>query len=100
MEQVTLYNGVKMPLVGYGVYQVSPEECERCVRDALAVGYRAIDTAQSYFAENLNIFDFALEPADMDRIAALDKGQSAFFSHSDPAMVEWFVQMVEERKGK
>lgn len=285
MEQVTLYNGVKMPLVGYGVYQVSPEECERCVRDALAVGYRAIDTAQSYFneaqvghalvnsgvpreeiflttkvwvehygyeeakksvlesmrklqtsyldlvllhqpfsdyygayraledlyaegkvraigvsnfypdrlvdmasfsrvkpmvnqvechpfhqqgeakrwmekygvqmeawapfgegrgglfenpllvqlaekyrkttaqimlrwhiqrgvvvipksthkdrmAENLNIFDFALEPADMDRIAALDKGRSAFFSHSDPAMVEWFVQMVEERKGK
>lgn len=285
MEQVTLYNGVKMPLVGYGVYQVSPEECERCVRDALAVGYRAIDTAQSYFneaqvghalvnsgvpreeiflttkvwvehygyeeakksvlesmrklqtsyldlvllhqpfsdyygayraledlyaegkvraigvsnfypdrlvdmasfsrvkpmvnqvechpfhqqgeakrwmekygvqmeawapfgegrgglfenpllvqlaekyrkttaqimlrwhiqrgvvvipksthkdrmAENLNIFDFALEPADMDQIAALDKGQSAFFSHSDPAMVEWFVQMVEERKGK
>lgn len=51
MEQVTLYNGVKMPLVGYGVYQVSPEECERCVRDALAVGYRAIDTAQSYFNE-------------------------------------------------
>lgn len=285
MEQVTLYNGVKMPLVGYGVYQVSPEECERCVRDALAVGYRAIDTAQSYFneaqvghalvnsgvpreeiflttkvwvkhygyeeakksvlesmrklqtsyldlvllhqpfsdyygayraledlyaegkvraigvsnfypdrlvdiasfsrvkpmvnqvechpfhqqgeakrwmekygvqmeawapfgegrgglfenpllvqlaekyrkttaqimlrwhiqrgvvvipksthkdrmAENLNIFDFALKPADMDRIAALDKGQSAFFSHSDPAMVEWFVQMVEERKSK
>lgn len=285
MEQVTLYNGVKMPLVGYGVYQVSPEECERCVRDALAVGYRAIDTAQSYFneaqvghalvnsgvpreeiflttkvwvkhygyeeakksvlesmrklqtsyldlvllhqpfsdyygayraledlyaegkvraigvsnfypdrlvdiasfsrvkpmvnqvechpfhqqgeakrwmekygvqmeawapfgegrgglfenpllvqlaekyrkttaqimlrwhiqrgvvvipksthkdrmAENLNIFDFALKPADMDRIAALDKGQSAFISHSDPAMVEWFVQMVEERKSK
>lgn len=285
MEQVTLYNGVKMPIVGYGVYQVSKEECERCVRDALAVGYRSIDTAQSYFneeqvgnaiaksgvpreeiflttkvwvehygyeeakksvlasmqklqteyldlvllhqpfsdyygayraledlydegklraigvsnfypdrlvdiasfsrikpmvnqvethpfhqqseakkwmdkygiqmeawapfgegrgglfenpvlaqlaakyhkttaqiilrwhvqrgvvvipksihkarmEENLQVFDFVLEPEDMDRISALDKKQSAFFSHSDPAMVEWFVQMVEERKGK
>lgn len=285
MEQITLYNGVKMPIVGYGVYQVSKEECERCVLDALAVGYRSIDTAQSYFneaqvgdaivksgvprediflttkvwiehygyeqtkksvlesmrklrtdyldlvllhqpfsdyygayraledlydegklraigvsnfypdrlvdiasfsrvkpmvnqvethpfhqqaeakkwmdkygiqmeawapfgegrgglfenpvladiaekyskttaqiilrwhiqrgvvvipksthktrmAENLNVFDFALEQADMNRISELDKKQSSFFSHSDPAMVEWFVQMVEERKEK
>lgn len=51
MEQITLYNGVKMPIVGYGVYQVSKEECERCVMDALAVGYRSIDTAQGYFNE-------------------------------------------------
>ena len=285
MEQITLYNGVKMPIVGYGVYQVSKEECERCVLDALAVGYRSIDTAQSYFneeqvgnaivksgiprediflttkvwiehygyeeakksvlesmrklrtdyldlvllhqpfsdyygayraleelydegklraigvsnfypdrlvdiasfsrvkpmvnqvethpfhqqaeakkwmdkygiqaeawapfgegrgglfenpvlvqiaekygkttaqiilrwhiqrgvvvipksthktrmVENLNVFDFELEQADMNRISALDKKQSAFFSHSDPAMVEWFVRMIEERKGK
>lgn len=285
MEQITLYNGVKMPIVGYGVYQVSKEECERCVMDALAVGYRAIDTAQSYFneeqvgnaiaksgvprediflttkvwvehygyeeakksvlesmrklqteyldlvllhqpfsdyygayraledlydegklraigvsnfypdrlvdiasfsrvkpmvnqvethpfnqqveakkwmnkygvqmeawapfgegrgglfenpvlvqiaqkykkttaqiilrwhiqrgvvvipksthktrmEENLNVFDFVLEPADMNRISELDKKQSSFFSHRDPAMVEWFVQMVEERKEK
>lgn len=285
MEQITLNNGVKMPIVGYGVYQVSKEECERCVTDALAVGYRSIDTAQSYFneeqvgnaivksgiprediflttkvwvehygyeqtkksvvesmrklrtdyldlvllhqpfsdyygayraledlydegklraigvsnfypdrlvdiasfsrvkpmvnqvethpfnqqieakkwmdkygvqieawapfgegrgglfenpvlaeiakkynkttaqvmlrwhiqrgvvvipksthkermEENLNVFDFALEQADMNRISELDKKQSSFFSHSDPAMVEWFVQMVEERKGK
>ena len=285
MKQVTLYNGVKMPMVGYGVYQVSKEECERCVLDALAVGYRSIDTAQSYFneeqvgnaiaksdvprkeiflttkvwvehygyeeakksvlesmwkqqteyldlvllhqpfseyygayraledlyeegklraigvsnfypdrlvdiasfsrvkpmvnqvethpfhqqaeakkwmdkygiqmeawapfgegrgglfenpvlaqlaekynkttaqiilrwhiqrgivvipksthkarmEENLQVFDFVLEPEDMNRISALDKKQSSFFSHSDPAMVEWFVQMVEERKGK
>lgn len=285
MEQITLYNGVKMPIVGYGVYQVSKEECERCVLDALDVGYRLIDTAQSYFneeqvgdaivksgvprediflttkvwiehygyeqtkksvlesmrklrtdyldlvllhqpfsdyygayraledlydegklraigvsnfypdrlvdiasfsrvkpmvnqveihpfhqqteakkwmdkygiqmeawapfgegrgglfenpvladiaekyskttaqiilrwhiqrgvvvipksthktrmAENLNVFDFALEQADMNRISELDKKQSSFFSHSDPAMVEWFVRMVEERKEK
>ncbi len=285
MEQITLYNGVKMPIVGYGVYQVSKEECERCVIDALAVGYRSIDTAQSYFneeqvgnalvksgiprkdiflttkvwvehygyeaakksvlesmrklrtnyldlvllhqpfsdyygayraledlydegklraigvsnfypdrlvdiasfsrvkpmvnqvethpfnqqveakkwmdkygiqmeawapfgegrgglfenpvlvqiaekyqkttaqiilrwhiqrgvivilksthkarmEENLNVFDFALEQTDMDLISELDKKQSSFFSHSDPAMVEWFVRKVEERRGK
>lgn len=285
MEQVTFYNGVKMPIVGYGVYQISKEECERCVLDALAVGYRSIDTAQSYFneeqvgnaivksgvprkdiflttkvwvehygyeeakrsvlesmrklqteyldlvllhqpfsdyygayraledlydegklraigvsnfypdrlvdiasfsrikpmvnqvethpfhqqaeakkwmdkygiqmeawapfgegrgglfenpvlaqlaekyhkttaqiilrwhiqrgvvvipksthrarmEENLQVFDFALEPEDMNRISALDQKQSAFFSHSDPAMVEWFAKMVEERKEK
>lgn len=285
MEQITLYNGVKMPIVGYGVYQISKEECEHCVMDALAVGYRSIDTAQSYFneeqvgnaivksgvprediflttkvwiehygyekakksvlesmrklrtdyldlvllhqpfsdyygtyraledlyyegklraigvsnfypdrlvdiasfsrvkpmvnqvethpfhqqaeakkwmdklgvqieawapfgegrgglfenpvlvpiankykkttaqimlrwhiqrgvvvipksthiermEENLNIFDFELDPTDMNQISELDKKQSSFFSHSDPAIVEWFVQMVQERKGK
>lgn len=51
MEYVTLCNGVKMPILGYGVYQVSKDECERCVLDALSVGYRHIDTAQSYFNE-------------------------------------------------
>lgn len=49
MEYVTLNNGVKMPILGYGVYQISDqEECERCVIDALSVGYRSIDTAQAY----------------------------------------------------
>lgn len=221
MEYVTLNNGVKMPIFGYSVYQVTKDECERCVLDALEVGYRAIDTAQSYFneeevgaaiqksgvkrgdiflttkvwiehygyeaakrsvlesmeklrtdyldlvllhqpfadyygayraleelygegrgglfenetlkaigakygkttaqvmlrwhiqrgvvvipksthkermAENLNVFDFALSAEDMAAIAALDKNESSFFSHYDPAMVEWFVNMVEERK--
>lgn len=51
MEYVTLYNGVNMPQLGYGVYQVTQEECERCVLDALDVGYRSLDTAQSYFNE-------------------------------------------------
>ena len=285
MDYVTLNNGVKMPQLGYGVYQVTKEECERCVLDALEVGYRAIDTAQSYFneeevgnaiekspvnrkdiflttkiwiehygyeatkasvlksmeklktdyidlvllhqpfadyygayraledlyeegklraigvsnfypdrlvdiasfarikpmvnqiethplnqqieahkwlekygviheawapfgegrgnmfnntilraigekynksvaqvilrwqlqrgivvipksthqermAENLNVFDFALTDSEMQTIAGLDSKTSAFFSHQDPAMVEWFVQIVEERKGK
>ena len=48
MEYVKLSNGVKMPILGYGVYQVSPAECERCVSDAISVGYRSIDTAQAY----------------------------------------------------
>ena len=48
MEYVTLNNGVKMPILGYGVYQTPPEETERCVREAIEVGYRAIDTAQAY----------------------------------------------------
>lgn len=51
MQHITLSNGVKMPQLGYGVYQISNEECERCVCDALKVGYRLIDTAQSYFNE-------------------------------------------------
>ena len=51
MEFKTLSNGVKMPMLGYGVYQVDPAECERCVLDAISVGYRSIDTAQAYFNE-------------------------------------------------
>ena len=48
MEYIKLPNGVKMPTLGYGVFLVSPDECERCVSDALSVGYRLIDTAQAY----------------------------------------------------
>ena len=51
MENITLSNGVRMPILGYGVYQVTKDECERCVLDALKAGYRSIDTAQSYFNE-------------------------------------------------
>ena len=48
MNTIRLCNGIEMPQIGYGVYQVTPEECERCVTDALEVGYRMIDTAQAY----------------------------------------------------
>ena len=120
MEYVTLSNGVKMPQLGYGVYQVTKDECERCVLDALEVGYRSIDTAQimlrwhiqrcviiipksvhkERMIENMNIFDFSLDEDDMKQIAQMDTATSAFFSHQDPAMVEWFVKMVEERKSQ
>ena len=48
--------------------------------------------------ENFNVFDFALDDEDMKKIAELDKAESSFFSHQDPNMVEWFVNIVEERK--
>lgn len=51
MQTVKLNNSVEMPILGYGVYQVDPKECERCVSDAIDSGYRLIDTAQSYHNE-------------------------------------------------
>ena len=51
MQNIRLYNGVEMPILGYGVFQVPPQEAERCVSDALSVGYRLIDPAQAYFNE-------------------------------------------------
>lgn len=51
MEYVTLNNGIKMPKLGYGVYQTPPEDTKRCVLDAIEIGYRSIDTAQAYYNE-------------------------------------------------
>ena len=51
MQTVKLNNGAEIPILGYGVYQVEPAECERCVSDAIATGYRLIDTAQAYANE-------------------------------------------------
>ena len=51
MQTVKLNNSIEMPVLGYGVFQVSPEECERCVPDAISTGYRLIDTAQAYYNE-------------------------------------------------
>ncbi len=51
MHTVKLNNGVEMPILGYGVFQVDPTECKRCVMDAIDTGYRLIDTAQAYYNE-------------------------------------------------
>ena len=84
MKNIQLNNGVQMSLLGYGVYQVDPEECERCVSDAISVGYRMIDTAQ--------IYKFQLSAEDMSQIAALDTKQTLFSSHRDPDFVEMILQ--------
>lgn len=97
-------NGVKMPILGFGVLQLTdPEEYERCVLDAIDVGYRVIDTAQNDVAavpkttqkermiEKLDVFDFELTNKDMGKIADLDKGETSFFSHQDPEQVERLV---------
>lgn len=65
MENVKFYNGVEMPILGYGVYQVTKEECERCVLDALRAGYRSLDTAQAY--NNEEEVGNAIEKSDIDR---------------------------------
>ena len=51
MRTIKLNNDVEMPILGYGVFLVDPKECERCVTDAIDVGYRMIDTAQAYYNE-------------------------------------------------
>lgn len=55
-------------------------------------------THKERMEENFRVFDFTLSEEDMNKIADMDTATSSFFSHQDPAMVEWFVQMVEERK--
>ena len=57
-------------------------------------------THKERMQENFNVFDFALSAEDMERIAALDKAQSSFFSHQDLATVEWFAQIAEQRRPK
>ncbi|MWV61449.1 aldo/keto reductase [Helicobacter saguini] len=52
MEYITLNNGVKMPLLGYGTYQIDNKDVQKCVEDAISVGYRSIDTAAAYFNES------------------------------------------------
>ncbi len=51
MQTIKLNNGIEIPVLGYGVYQISPKECENCVLDAIRAGYRLIDTAQAYYNE-------------------------------------------------
>ena len=53
MKAIKLNNGVEMPIMGYGVLRIAPEECERCVIEAIEAGDRAIDTAQAYYNEQI-----------------------------------------------
>ena len=51
METIKLNNGIEMPMIGYGVWQIAPEDCCKYVSEALKAGYRSIDTAQAYYNE-------------------------------------------------
>ena len=57
-------------------------------------------THKERMQENFEVFDFSLSAEDMEKIAVLDKAQSSFFSHQDPATVEWFAGIVEQRRQK
>lgn len=89
METIKLSNGVEMPILGYGVYQVTPEECERCV------SVIPKSTHKERMIENQDVFDFVLTDDDMQAIAKLDGGQSLFFSHYDPAIVKWLADLAK-----
>lgn len=129
MQYVTLNNGVEMPILGYGVYQVTPEECERCVLESWGpfaegrngfFGNETLKTAGAKYGkstaqtalrfliqrgvagitkstrvermrENFDVFDFELSADDMAAIAVLDRGESLFFSHYDPATAEFLI---------
>ena len=66
MQKVTLNNGTAMPILGYGVYQIpDAQECERCVLDAIEVGYRSIDTAAAY--QNEAAVDKAIQRSGVPR---------------------------------
>lgn len=79
METIKLSNGVEMPLLGYGVFLVSPQECERCVSDALSAGYRLIDTAQAYANEE-------------GVGAAISKSGNGFINFSDIQFVKYLLE--------
>lgn len=101
MEFVTLSNGVKMPMLGFGVYQIEAT-AQVMLRWLLQRNIVVLpkSTHAERMAENITVFDFRLSDQDMQRIAALDKAESAFFSHTDPNIVEWFIKLIEERKNK
>ena len=77
MKYVKLNNGVEMPILGFGVYQIpDPEVCEQAVYNAL-----------------FDVFGFELGDDDMAAIAALDRPESSFLNHRDPEIVEWLSNL-------
>lgn len=85
MKNIQLNNGIEMPQLGYGVFQVAPQEAERCVLDALSVGYRMIDTAQAY--QNEEGVGAAMKKSGVARedIFLVDKIWFSNYQGQDPA---------------
>jgi len=80
MQNVILNNGVEMPILGFGVFQVNDlKECENGVINAIETGYRLIDK------------DFELSIEDMESIVVLDMKTSSFFDHRDPEILKWMA---------
>lgn len=103
MEFTTLNNGVKMPMEGFGVFQVADSvQCEQAVLDAIKAGYRLIDTAAAYMNEEAvgaaikkcGIPREELSQDDMDKISTLNIGHSEIVDHSNPE----FVKMLHGMK--
>ena len=114
MQKVILNNGVKMPVLGFGVFQINdPAVYKQAVLNAIETGYRLIDTAAVYFneeavaipksvnkeriEENFNIFDFELAQEDLNAIQTLDTNASLFFDHRDPNKVKWLSERTLNR---
>ena len=85
MEYTKLANGMQMPMLGYGVFQIDDETTERCVSDALAAGYRLIDTAQAYMNER------GVGAA----IDALDTDHSICYDHTDLTVVGGLLGFIK-----
>ena len=100
VEQIIRPTGLLDPKIEIRPIKGQIDDLLTEINKVTAAGERTlVTTLTKRMAENLNVFDFALSDEDMKAIAALDKEQSSFFSHTDPNMVEWFVKIVEERKG-
>ena len=117
MQTILLNNGIEMPLLGYGLFQVPPQEAERCTRDALEVGYRLIDTAQvalrwliergivaipksmhkERMEANFDIFDFSLTETDMKAIEPLNQKDTGSRDFADPNYLRRILGMFDQK---
>lgn len=93
MKTLKLNNGVEMPQIGYGVFQVSPAECEVALRWLFQRDVIIIPKSSHIerMRQNIDIFDFSLSKEDMDAIAGLDTGKSLFFDHHDAETTKMFM---------
>lgn len=109
MEYKTLYNGVTIPMLGFGVFQIPDyDQAKAAVLAALGTGYRLIDTAQvalrwnlqrgvvvipktvheERMRQNFDVFDFTLTQEDMEKIRGMDLGHSEIVNHFDPQWIK------------
>ena len=88
MKSTKLNNGIEMPILGFGVYQIDEKQCQRAVLDAIDVGYRLIDTATAY--QNERKVGNAIKVSGIDRKDLFIT--TKLWLNRDPAIVEWLTQ--------